>query len=139
MIVENLLSKLDKVKRTGKGSWLAACPAHGDRSPSLAIAEGDDGKVLMRCFAGCGVDEIVGAVGMSLSDLFPPKATDEYSPPMKMPFNARDVLSAVCLEMTIVVICASDIAKGKTLSEDSRKRLLLAAERITAAVGAVNA
>jgi putative DNA primase/helicase len=35
------------------GSWMARCPAHDDRKPSLSIRQGDDGKVLVRCHAGC--------------------------------------------------------------------------------------
>lgn len=139
MIVDNFLSKLDKVKRTGTGSWIAACPAHDDKHPSMTITEGEDGKVLCKCFSGCSIEEITGAVGMQLSDLFPPKMIDPHCKPSRIPFNPRDVLSAVSLEMTIVVICASDMAKGKTLSPESKQRLLLAAERITTAVGAVNA
>ncbi|MEQ1600386.1 MAG: hypothetical protein ABL885_01305, partial [Methylophilaceae bacterium] len=35
--LDTLLSKLDKVKQNGAGKWIARCPAHDDRSPSLAI------------------------------------------------------------------------------------------------------
>ena len=51
MGVDMLLSKLDGVKRTGPGRWLAKCPAHEDRRASLAIREGDVGKTLVHCFA----------------------------------------------------------------------------------------
>lgn len=35
------------------GGWMARCPVHEDRNPSLSIHDGDDGKVLVRCHAGC--------------------------------------------------------------------------------------
>ena len=45
-------------QRAGSG-WSARCPVHDDRTPSLSIKTGDDGKVLVHCFAGCGQNEVV--------------------------------------------------------------------------------
>jgi len=69
--VQNLLERLPKAKKSGKG-WSARCPAHEDRRASLSIAEGDDGRALVRCHAGCTVDAICGALGMQQADLFEP-------------------------------------------------------------------
>jgi len=44
--------------RSGKG-WLAKCPCHDDRTASLSITEGEDGRLLMKCFAGCEFPGIV--------------------------------------------------------------------------------
>ena len=55
-------------KRNGKG-WSARCPAHEDRRPSLSVSEGDDGRALVRCHAGCTVDAICNAVGLRVADL----------------------------------------------------------------------
>ena len=68
--VDVVLSTLDKVKKSGKG-WLACCPAHDDRSPSLSIAEGDDGRVLLHCYAGCDTRAVVESAGLKMADLFP--------------------------------------------------------------------
>jgi hypothetical protein len=46
-------------KPDGAG-WIARCPCHIDNTPSLSIGEGDDGKALLHCFAGCSQDELVG-------------------------------------------------------------------------------
>jgi len=62
-MIGNLLNRLEKVKGS-KGRWTACCPAHADRSPSLAITALDDGRILLKCFGGCSVYEIVSAVGM---------------------------------------------------------------------------
>lgn len=67
-----VLSKLGPVKRNGVG-WKARCPAHDDRAPSLSIAE-SDGKVLVRCMAGCDTQAVLDAAGLAMSDLFEPKA-----------------------------------------------------------------
>jgi len=69
--IEIVLSKLSAVRRSGNG-WLARCPAHDDHRPSLSINEGSDGRVLLRCHAGCPVEEVVRALALDMRDLFPP-------------------------------------------------------------------
>ncbi len=68
--LERLLGGLQGVRATRSG-WSARCPAHDDRQNSLSIAEGDDGRVLLYCFAGCAAESVVEALGLSLTDLFP--------------------------------------------------------------------
>ena len=70
MALETILSKLDKVKRQGKG-YIACCPAHEDRNPSLSMVEAEDGRILIKCFAGCSTLSILGVMGLTMSDLFP--------------------------------------------------------------------
>jgi hypothetical protein len=134
MTVEVLLSRLSKV-RGRNGSWTACCPAHEDKSPSLAIRE-EGGKILMRCFAGCEVSAIVGAVGMEMGDLFPPKVRDDYKPQPKVRFYATELLRAIHHESRIVAIAAFDMAKGKTLAREDLARLQLACDRINTAMEA---
>lgn len=134
MSVEVLLSRLSKV-RGRNGSWTACCPAHDDKSPSLAIRE-QDGKVLLKCFGGCEVSAIVGAVGMEMTDLFPPKPQDYTKPQPKVKFYATDLLRAINHESRIVAIAAFDMARGKTLPREDLARLQLACERINTAMKA---
>src|SRR5262245_31750422 len=68
--VERILAKLPDAKRSGNG-WTARCPGHDDQRPSLSISEGEDGRVLLHCHAGCAVDAICAAVGVTLRDLMP--------------------------------------------------------------------
>jgi hypothetical protein len=68
--IEDVLSRLSAVKKRGE-QYTARCPAHHDKTPSLSVKEGRDGRVLMFCHAGCTLDEIVRALGLRLSDLFP--------------------------------------------------------------------
>ena len=72
MTADELAARLEARQVGGGGRWLARCPAHEDRSPSLSMA-GDEGRVLLRCHAGCDVAAIVGVLGLELADLFPPK------------------------------------------------------------------
>src|SRR6516225_4540761 len=70
--VENLVSRL-QAKRSGTG-WIAKCPAHEDREPSLSISE-KDGVVLLHCHAGCSQEAVLAALeqlGIPKRDLFPP-------------------------------------------------------------------
>jgi hypothetical protein len=61
---------LVKARAVSRNRFQARCPAHGDRSPSLSIAEGRDGRVLIHCFAGCTVDDILSALKLARRDLF---------------------------------------------------------------------
>jgi hypothetical protein len=70
--VDRVLDRLEQVKKNGSG-WLACCPAHDDRTASLSVKEGDDGRVLLFCHAGCSVEQIVGELGLGVHDLFPEK------------------------------------------------------------------
>jgi len=63
-MVEELLDKLEKVRPTGRDKWVACCPVHGDKNPSMSVAE-KDGRVLCHCFA-CGANglEVAKALGV---------------------------------------------------------------------------
>lgn len=64
----DFLSLFDSVRQRGS-RWSARCPGHVDQSPSLSIAQGDRG-ILVRCFAGCSLQEICKALGIRETDLF---------------------------------------------------------------------
>lgn len=68
MKTTEILSKLEKVKQTS-GGWVALCPSHDDKARSLSINE-SGGKILLNCFAGCDVQNIVFKIGLEMKDLF---------------------------------------------------------------------
>lgn len=86
--ISKVLSALASAGKTftkqGNG-YSACCPAHEDRSPSLSVSEGDDGRVLVKCFAGCSSEEICAALGLTLADLFEPsrESSPRYQQPAK--------------------------------------------------------
>ena len=134
--LDNILSRLNKVKGRN-GNWVACCPAHEDRSPSMTIRETPDGKILMHCFSGCSIGEIAGAIGVDLSDLFPPTNDYDYNKPQrrdKPRFLASDLLKVISFEATVVAIAANDLAKGRSLSETDKDRLMTACQRINEAL-----
>lgn len=75
--IGQVLSRFAGVRKIG-GSFVALCPAHDDKTPSLSIDEGDDGRVLLCCHAGCHLDAILAGAKLGLADLFPPKATNGH-------------------------------------------------------------
>lgn len=94
MNTDALLSKLNKIKSNGNGKWLACCPAHFDKSPSLAIKHTDDGKILLHCFSGCAVADVVAALGLTLADLMPENPS--YQKGSKVPkFNKYELFDCL--------------------------------------------
>ena len=132
--VDHLLSHLDKVRKTGPDSFMACCPAHADKSASLSIRHADD-KTLSHCFAGCSVHEVLDAVGLEISDLFPPRQST--GKPERRPFPAMDALRAIGFEALVVAAAGSSMMAGQVFTPEDRERLMLAVERIQSAVSAV--
>jgi hypothetical protein len=132
MTTAPLLTRLEQVKATGPGRWIARCPAHADRHPSLAIRELDDGRTLLHCFAGCSVHEVTQAVGLALRDLFPASTTHHRGE--RWPWAAADVLKIIYREVLIVLIGAEDIAAGQVLSDEDHERVRMAVARIREAI-----
>lgn len=142
-MIGDLLNKLKKVKGS-KGRWVACCPAHVDRSPSLAITETDDGRILLKCFAGCSAQQVVEAVGMDLTDLFPNDnnldrlKANHINKPVRRPFYASDLLKIIQFEALLTSVAAFDLSEGRQVSEVDRKRLKTAVSRINEAVSYIN-
>lgn len=85
MTAQTFLDRIRGVRRSGRG-WMALCPGHPDRSPSLSIRE-DNGRILLHCFAGCSVDAVCAALGIATRDLF----TEPRQARKLKPLIVRDV------------------------------------------------
>ncbi|MES2820111.1 MAG: hypothetical protein V4812_14110 [Pseudomonadota bacterium] len=68
--INTLLPRLARVRAVAPGQWVARCPAHPDRHPSLRIRELPDGTLLVKCWVGCSAQAVCAAVGLELRDLF---------------------------------------------------------------------
>jgi hypothetical protein len=119
---QQLIDRLEYVRSTGKDKWTARCPAHEDRDPSLSISEAPDGRVLVKCFGGCGALDVLTAVGLEWSVLFPPDQ-ERFRP-----VHSRRKDEAH--ERTVIAICDADRAAGKRLSKADKARELEAWKRI---------
>lgn len=118
--LEKVLSRLEKVKKTGTNQWKACCPGHDDKDPSLSIREVDDGKVLLHCWAGCTAAEITAAIGLELRDLFPGQKKPRQGPSK----------AAVAHERTVYQIGLSMQMQGCRLSAEDQARFDLAKQRL---------
>lgn len=82
--VDRLLSRLERVRRRGPARWSASCPTanhkHGDRNPSLSIAEAGDGSPLIYCFAGCDSDDVLSALRLTWPDILPKRVEPPLPP-----------------------------------------------------------
>jgi hypothetical protein len=77
---QEILLRLKGVRHSPQG-WMAQCPAHGDRNPSLSIRDGE-GTILLHCFAGCTVEAICAALRIKITDLFAVRGTVQPRPRM---------------------------------------------------------
>lgn len=136
--IDALLSRLERVKRTGSNTWVASCPTRDDKRPSMTIRELDDGRVLIHDFGGDSPAEILAAIGLTFDALFPPRNADpaHVGKPERKPFPAADILRAIGFEALVVGCAASTMATGKSLAAIDHDRLLVAVGRIQAALDA---
>ena len=106
-LLENFLSRLEKVRKTGK-QYSAKCPAHADRGPSLTIRE-EGGKILCHCFAGCSTIEILDSIGLKWSDLF----EESLSEKARLQTHVKRLESDLQRIETTLLFYASDMKKGE--------------------------
>ena len=79
------------------GGWKAKCPAHRDDTPSLALSDGDDGRLLVYCHGGCAQADVIAALGKlglwpngkrTVQQSPPPVAKTEKTPIVPVPADA---------------------------------------------------
>lgn len=136
MSAADLIGRLEGVIKTGKG-WRARCPAHSGKSASLAIAEADNGALLVHCFAGCQVHDVLGAVGLQVGDLFARKDLRSMTPAERSQLRQaamlprwRAALGVLATEASVVLIGACQLGEGQPLDDTDLTRLRVAALRI---------
>lgn len=120
--IDVLLSRLSGVKTAGKGKWMARTPTREDRTPSLSIRECEDGRVLLYDFGGDATADVLAAIGMTFTDLYPRNGC----------YRSRQGPSraAIELERQIVTIGQSLLAQGRQLFPSQMERLQLARRRL---------
>ncbi len=129
--IYKLLDRLERVRQTGRDSWRAPCPGHNGRNPStLSISATDDGVVLLKCHAGCDVQTIVEAVGLSLTDLFPPRASTGRPQFRRPSRDWRGIVALLRHEVLVLHVALAEIAAGRTLSADDAKAFQRAASNL---------
>lgn len=131
-MIEKILNRLDGVKKRGQDRYICKCPAHPDKSPSLSIRQIDE-RVLIHCFAGCSADDVLGAIGLEIADLFPPRPQSQIKRHER--FNPFDVLRCLADETGIIALAVSDLAgMGIHFSHIDALRVDTARQRIKGAL-----
>lgn len=118
--LERLLSGLQKVERLSPGNhqarYRACCPAHDDKNPSLSITLANSDAILIKCWSGCSTEEVVGALGMEMTDLFPD--TNKYhASPVKRPFSADQAAKVIASDAMTVAVAAAKLRKQEPLNQ----------------------
>lgn len=112
--VSNFLNKLQGVRANGN-NWSARCPCRSDDSnPSLSIGQGDDGRVLVTCHRGipCDVEQICESVGITVSELMPPKKDKKRKLTLVANYDYRDALGNLVFQ------------KQRFIDEDGKKTFI---------------
>lgn len=121
-VEQRITSMLAKVKRIGEGRYMACCPAHDDREPSLSLYFAPDGRVLLRCFSGCVFSAIVEAMGLAAADFFPQRLTRLYLPGGDDHRKARREEKRQEPYILILDMCDHARAQGKRLTPEELQR-----------------
>ncbi len=129
--IENILSRLEKVRQRQPGQWSARCPSHDDKGPSLSVRETPEGAVLLHCFAGCDSFEVAASVGIEMHELFPPREKLANSPTrIAKLLTAGQALELLEDDAAFLAILASDICSEKDVTPSDRVHALTVAGRI---------
>jgi len=129
MMIDQILERLHKVHKNGSG-YMACCPAHEDKNPSLRVTERDD-KILIKCFSGCETRDIVSAIGLELKDLFADSGLDTEQRQQYAATKRREAMDvALGHESMILQLAKAEIEKGHTLSDSDIARVNQARRRI---------
>jgi hypothetical protein len=127
-----ILNAVDRAKQVKPSQWMSACPCCRSRKGRpLAITEAGD-RVLLHAFCGCTTESVLGALGLTVTDLFD-TPREHRQEPMRARVSARDVLASVSQEVTFVAIIAAYMLEHKTITESDWERLSRASTRIAAA------
>ena len=133
MSADALLSRLERVRKTGPDRWIASSPTRADKHPSLSIRELPDGRVLIHDFGGDAPLDILNAVGLDMTALFPPRPEAglyHRHHVERRPFNAHDILACLATEAFIVADCSRQVRRGQALSDVDHARLVTACGRL---------
>jgi len=102
--IENFLSRLDKVKQVGRGEWVACCPAHDDKHPSMSISEKGDTFVVHCHTCKAGGTEIMESVGLTVNDFYEKIRLPTHIRAVKRKWSARQICELGSESMSMVAL-----------------------------------
>lgn len=128
--INYILSRLNKVSKSGLNKWRACCPGHGGKDANMAVKLTDEGHILFRCHSHqCGIEDILAGAGLDWNDVMPEERNqDTIKPNMpNMPYG--DGLKALKYESQIVLASAYMMRAG-TLTQNDLDRLEVSMNRV---------
>ncbi len=129
MKLAQLLNSLEKLRPMGQGKWIACCPAHADRSPSLTIKQTPD-TIMLYCWGGCSTEEVLAAVGMTFGDLYP----ENRETVKGQKWDGYMTAKAIADDALFVGVCAATM-RNRQLDPIEIDLLMRSAERLQIASG----
>lgn len=129
MSVDTLLSRLDRIKPARKDRWLARCSAHDDKLSSQAVTVKDE-KVLLQCFGGCSVYDVLFSIKLKANELFLDSVPGASLKSHRTPFSYADAARFICCEEQQALVAACNFVNGVVLASTDKNRLRLASQRI---------
>ena len=138
MLLNDILNHLEKVSQRAD-QYTALCPAHNDKKPSLAITEKGE-KILLKCWSGCTTEDITGALGLQVKDLF---TESNLSPQQRQQYAQRKTFRQCLEDLEIEVhIFYQNIVQllhtDTPLSDEDKARNIVAQNRIIKLIGQLN-
>lgn len=119
--MEQILERLDGVRRHGKDKYMACCPVHQDKSPSMMVTDKGD-KITMYCFS-CGAKgpEIIKAIGLPTSVIFKDSGTFDKQSYILSKTETEDKM--------MIAVYDNAVNRGEVISHDDFRRYRLAKSR----------
>lgn len=99
MTLDEFLPLLKGVSGSGY-QYSARCPAHDDKHESLSVSVGEDGKILLKCHAGCNIRDIADSLGLSVKDLFVSTSLSKEKPGISARYNYTDEFGNLLAQKT---------------------------------------
>lgn len=136
--IDLILGKLHNVRQTKPGSWQTGCPCCASRrGRPLSVTEGSDGRVLMHAFCGCETASVLGALGLTVTDLFE-KPLAPHAAPAAPRIPSGEVLAALSHEATTIALIAAMVHEKREITDGDWARLANAVHRVNNARDYIN-
>ncbi len=123
LTAEIIAAGLLKAKRVGASKYVACCPAHDDRTPSLSIKESRTGQALVHCFAGCSQDEVISALRNLGLWAKPSPVRIDY-------LRHQSIKEKIRFEQLLLATATAEAREGRVHTEFERARIRRAIEFI---------
>ena len=128
-MINKLHSLLKRPTPINNGRFNSLCPAHEDKSPSLSVAMLNDGRILIHCHAGCAPVEVMSAIGLSMTDLFPDGAIRDQMKGWAQTLNKGKSFEDKT-DATVLAIAEAERKAGRRLNAKDLERERLAYMRM---------